>query len=439
MTLTKLTAIITGIILITGIAVPMDAFADVISPKKQLDLNIVKSKVSCKQGFFKVIKDSDDTPACVKLASVEKLIEKGWAKPVDAKLITEAKQVTRSALGEIKNTSTVRQVGDSGRLDTTPLTNGYNFIFEVCAFDKTIRGPQAKITSDSETKIVKLIGPMQAGTCQTNAVMIKAKDPASIMGTLTNQGGVTDRITALENKIADLKVKLDEAKKKTSGAAELATSESDETFTTEVNTVRDFRQQLNAAKSEYNTYLFALFAPQKSLSQYREPLKFEGTDIEGVTFEVIRYQKQINSVEAPFGYNVYFNTCAPNQDLRLPQVKVTSDVETVTVKLAEKVLANTCQPTIVKIKADKPSALTFEISTSNKVASQIPQLEANIETLSKELADTKETLSQLVRISEKAPDYEEQVSSLTEKISDLRNKINANKAKLAQLQFQFYQ
>ena len=131
MNITKLTAIITGIILITGIAVPLDAFADVISPKKQLELNIVKSKVSCKQGFFKVIKDSDDTPACVKLASVEKLVEKGWAKPVDTKLITEAKQATRTALGEIKNTLTVRQVGDSGRLDTTPLTNGYNFIFEV--------------------------------------------------------------------------------------------------------------------------------------------------------------------------------------------------------------------------------------------------------------------------------------------------------------------
>ena len=423
----------------TGISVPMDAFADVISPKKQLELNIMKSKISCKQGFFKVIKTSDDSPACVKLNSVEKLVEKGWAKSVDTKLITEAKQKENKSLGEIKNTLTVRQVGDSGRLDTTPLTNGYNFIFEVCAFEKTIRAPQAKITSDSETKIVKLIGPMLAESCQTNAVKIKAKDPASIKGILTNQGGVTDKITSLENKIADLKVKLDQAKKNTKSSAELATSESDATFTTEVNSINDIRRQLNEAKSEYNTYLFSLFAPQKSLSQYREPLKFEGNDIEGVTFEIIRYQKQINSKEAPFGYNVYFNTCAPNKDLRLPQVKVTSDTETVVVKLAEKVLANTCQPTMAKIKADKPSELTFEIGTADKISAKLPELEANIDKLTRELADKKEILSQLVRISEKAPDYEEQVTTLADEIADLRNKINANRAQLAQYQFQFYQ
>ncbi len=433
------TAILTSIILFTGIAMPLDALADVISPKKQLSLNVMKAKVSCKQGFFKVIKTSDDSPACVKLDSVSKLVEKGWAKAVDTKLVTEAMQKEKKPLGEIKNTLTVRQVGDSGRLDTTPLTVGYNFIFDVCAFDKTIRAPQAKITSDSETKIVKLIGPMQANTCQTSAVKIKAKDPASIMGTLTNQGGVTDKITSLENKIVDLKAKLDAAKKNAGTAAGQATSETDETFTTEVNSINNIRKELNAAKNEYNTYLFSLFAPQKSLSQFREPLKFEGSDIEGVTFEVIRYQKQINSVEAPFGYNVYFNTCAPGQDLRLPQVKVTSDTETVVVKLAEKVLANTCQPTMAKIKADKPSQLSFEISTSSKVASKIPQLEADIDKLGKDLAAAKEALSQLTRTTEKPADYEQQVTSLTDQIADLRNKINANRAQLAQYQFQFYQ
>jgi len=41
--------------------------------------NIIQN-IICRQGFEKVIKDSDDSTACVKLTSVAKLIERGWAK-----------------------------------------------------------------------------------------------------------------------------------------------------------------------------------------------------------------------------------------------------------------------------------------------------------------------------------------------------------------------
>ena len=78
--------------------------------------------------------------------------------------------------------------------------------------------------------------------------------------------------------------------------------------------------------------------------------------------------------------------------------------------------------------------------TANAVSAKLPQLETNITNLEKELTDTKELLSQLTRTTATKPvDYEQQVTSLTEKIVDLRNKINTNKAQLAQYQFQFYQ
>jgi len=41
--------------------------------------NIIQN-IMCKQGFEKVIKDSDGSPACVKSDSAQKLIERGWAK-----------------------------------------------------------------------------------------------------------------------------------------------------------------------------------------------------------------------------------------------------------------------------------------------------------------------------------------------------------------------
>ncbi len=36
--------------------------------------------IMCRQGFEKIIKNADGTPACVKSGSVQKLIERGWAK-----------------------------------------------------------------------------------------------------------------------------------------------------------------------------------------------------------------------------------------------------------------------------------------------------------------------------------------------------------------------
>lgn len=62
---------------------------DYLPPKRitdkldQYESNYVKNLaklVVCKEGFAKVIKDADGSPACVKEDSVQKLIERGWAK-----------------------------------------------------------------------------------------------------------------------------------------------------------------------------------------------------------------------------------------------------------------------------------------------------------------------------------------------------------------------
>ncbi len=52
------------------------------SPRAQIKLGIATNEISCKTGFELILKSSDDSPACVKLSSVDKLIERGWGKLV---------------------------------------------------------------------------------------------------------------------------------------------------------------------------------------------------------------------------------------------------------------------------------------------------------------------------------------------------------------------
>jgi len=43
-------------------------------------INWILQNIMCRQGFEKIVKDSDNSTACVKLESIPKLIERGWAK-----------------------------------------------------------------------------------------------------------------------------------------------------------------------------------------------------------------------------------------------------------------------------------------------------------------------------------------------------------------------
>ena len=50
-----------------------------LSPRAQISLGVPLDEISCKEGLHLVFKLRDNSPACVKPSSVEKLIERGWA------------------------------------------------------------------------------------------------------------------------------------------------------------------------------------------------------------------------------------------------------------------------------------------------------------------------------------------------------------------------
>jgi len=51
---------------------------DMISPRMQVKQGVVPSDVICNDGLELVFKNSDNSPACVKPQTAEKLIQRGW-------------------------------------------------------------------------------------------------------------------------------------------------------------------------------------------------------------------------------------------------------------------------------------------------------------------------------------------------------------------------
>jgi len=53
----------------------------ILSPKQQMSMGFLSNDVECRKGLELIFKSSNSSPACVKLKTAEKLIQRGWASP----------------------------------------------------------------------------------------------------------------------------------------------------------------------------------------------------------------------------------------------------------------------------------------------------------------------------------------------------------------------
>ena len=51
-------------------------------PLKQMEENVLPTNIICKAHLELILKSFDDSPACVKPSTAEKLIERGWGKKI---------------------------------------------------------------------------------------------------------------------------------------------------------------------------------------------------------------------------------------------------------------------------------------------------------------------------------------------------------------------
>jgi hypothetical protein len=427
----NISALFLIVVLITGVGLPLNAFADVVSPKKQVTAGIGNDEVFCKANLYKIIKKSTGAASCVKPETAKKLIAKGWAKSVDIAKIDQFIQAIkdRTAIGTIKKQAVIKQAVTPGIASSNPGVSSYHVVFEVCAKESTIRLPEVIVSSDSETRYVKLAERIPANTCEINAAKIKAADKETIQLALANKGGVTAKITELENKVNSLSEMLTAERSKLS--SRLAQAESTSGFVPEekrLATLADLRAQLNDAKSELNRYLFAHnMIPKVKAGDLKVPTSIAGTPLQGIVVNKLSASPQL--VEEG-GYDVVFEICAGDQIVRIPSVQVSSSIESKTVRLADKISPNSCQVSGAKIKADSADSITVTQGETIKKSLTATNLEQKIADLTKTLQAQKQSLKDLTHLNPRPDDFNEQASKITIKIIETRAEITLTKLQL---------
>ncbi|AJW70795.1 hypothetical protein [Nitrosopumilus adriaticus] len=406
------------------------SFADVIPPKQQMKLDYTAEQIICAEGLVKITKASSGNVSCVKPESAEKLSQMGWAKKLTDQNLEEikTKKVTKGqAAGTINKLFTVKQLSPSKTSATSTSISGYAFIFDACANDKVIRTPEIYVTSDSETKQVKLGSMINANSCYTSSVLIKAANPESITAKLLNKGGISEKISSLETKVADLKSQIKTLKQTLPKTEENPNPET-------INNIISLKKELNDVQDQLRRYLVALYVPPNvKVSKIDFPKSITGQPLTGMTTNLISVSE---SVVVPVSsnpdlkrFNVVFEACSGMEPIRVPVITVDSDSDSVDVKLIDRIIPESCQVGIGKINAVDSDTIIVSISENSSISTQISSLEKHVDELQLQLGEKRKSLGVLVS-KQLDSTGEEAAAQLALDISDLRKELLETRTKL---------
>jgi len=418
-------ALILSAVLVVSVTTP--AFADIIPPKKQSSIGISNENISCDSGLFKVIREKSETVACVQPSHVYKLMSKGWAKPVDNKLLDIYIDLEQKSIGSVNTISVTPVKPIEGTMKSKATVIAYDYIFEVCASQK-IYNPTVLISSDSESKHYELAETINADKCILSVSRVKAANPESIQSTLLNKGEISKVVAELEEKISSLKAELSETRT-SMGKAPVEVQEKNK----QGNKIADLRKQINDARAELHRLYFTMYS-SSSKTIALEKSSFSGAPIEGETATKLSVTKSLSEEKR---YIVTFETCAGKSQIRLPLVMLSSDQQTVDVKIGTKISPNSCQLTTAKIMADDPESISVT-PTGNADINQIEEIESKIASLQEQLITEKELLRALVHNPDRPEDFNVQADTLAGNIIDLKNQIISAKAEFSKIMLETY-
>ena len=401
-----------------------NAFADIIPPKKQTALGISPEDVTCETGTYKVIRDRTNTPACVKISNVIKFVTSGWAKPIDQKTLESQIKQDASSFGTINKLYTEPVKTQYGKVFTGGATSGYSLGFEVCASFLRIYVPDVLIKSDSETQRYEIPQNVEPNTCILSTTFIKASDPNSITVKLLNKGDVSKLLSDGEAKIASLQQELETAKKALGDKSSPDTSQSSK--------IIELRKQINNEKEDLYRLYFTIYAEPKEKYNIQK-LTFTGAPIVGDSAKIIAVKK---SLSAENTFDVVFEACAGEKQINLPVIQVSSDTESTSVKISDKISPNTCQMTSAKITASNPDTVKVD-TAGNADSNKIPDIDNQLIQLQKQLNDERNTIRSLIHETKKS-DYNEQLEIHSAKIIKLREQISLLKEQYNQILYRAF-
>ena len=422
-------SIIFAILAITLLSAPFTMFSsygDIIPPKQQSKIGIANEDIVCDSGLFKVIRASSNSVACVKPGHVAKLVNQGWAQDVIESLLQESINRASLSVGKINILEKVPIKTNVGKLASGAPISSYDLVFEVCA-TTTIYAPDVLITSDSQTKRYELVETVDADSCVISATNIKAAKSDSIKVTLQNKGDISAKVIQLQNDLNSLKDQLSIARQSLKDPMTPDAQKHGEK-------IADLRKQINDKRDDLYRLLYSIHAPTTD-RQKLERYTFTGNVLEGATSSLLTVKE---SVQTPGLYDAIFEACAGTTTIKLPVVTVTSDKQTLHVKLGEKISANSCQMTSVKISADDKTSIAVATAGNADSSKKATDLEVLIGSLQSELVTEKGYLKSLIHNPDRPENFVEQLDKHVVKITELREQITAAKAELNKILYRTY-
>lgn len=420
------------VILATGVITPSLQYshADIIPPRHQTKIGISNDDVVCDSGLYKVLRAASNSVVCVKAQNVSKLISNGWAKtldekPIDEELLEKIISSQSTNLAQINILETFAVKSKTGTAASGKSVASYNVVFEICP-SVPIYAPDVNISSDSETKHYELSDLVEADTCVLSASKIKATDPKSIKINLLNKGDISSKVVTLQNELDSLKEQL--------ATVRASMKATDPDSQKQGKKIAELRKQINDKREQLHRILFTIHTSSNVKNQLTK-MTFSGKTIEGNSASVLSV---LDATQTPGLYDAIFEVCAGPTTIKLPIIKVTSDKQSQTIKMGDKITANSCQMTSVKIEATDKNSISVTPAGNADSSNKASDLEVKINSLQTSLTKERQTLKSLVHNPDRPENFAELLDAHVIKITELRNQISMAKAEFSKILYQTY-
>ena len=129
------------------------------------------------------------------------------------------------------------------------------------------------------------------------------------------------------------------------------------------------------------------------------------------------------------GYSLVFQACAGPKKLAAPEVLIISDSESKSVKLSDSMEPKACQTSATKITATNVDSIKAMLVKKTDLSALISSLQSNLDELLIQLDAEKKNLASLAK-QPQTSETTKQIGTSTDKIIELRNKVNAARAEL---------
>ena len=208
--------------------------------------------------------------------------------------------------------------------------------------------------------------------------------------------------------------------------------------------VSDTRNELKNTRADMQKYmLFLSLKSTTDLDPIQKGKSITGIQVDDTVAEIISVHKALiqpeTLAEGSTAYNVIFEVCTDKNILRIPIVELTTDQETKTVRMAEKIVSNSCQVTTAKTVANNADSISIQLAGQTATSDVIIKLEKKIAELKSKMSIEQKKLN-IAATSSTISDEERRttLAQSTKVVEDLRKEINSTKVDLHKILLQVY-